>query len=55
MRVRTRGYWLYLIPSILLFLAVIVVPFLMNVGASFTRWSGWARPGGSGSTTTPGC
>ncbi|MGW3342962.1 carbohydrate ABC transporter permease [Nonomuraea rubra] len=44
MRVRTRGYWLYLIPSILLFLAVIVVPFLMNVGASFTRWSGVGTP-----------
>ncbi|MGR6923887.1 carbohydrate ABC transporter permease [[Actinomadura] parvosata] len=44
MRARTRGYWLYLIPSLLLFLAVIVVPFLMNVGASFTRWSGVGTP-----------
>ncbi|RVX47311.1 carbohydrate ABC transporter membrane protein 1 (CUT1 family) [Nonomuraea polychroma] len=44
MRVRTRGYWLYLIPSLLLFLGVIVVPFLMNVGASFTRWSGVGTP-----------
>ncbi|TYB59831.1 sugar ABC transporter permease [Nonomuraea sp. PA05] len=44
MRVRTRGYWLYLIPSLLLFLAVIVVPFLMNLGASFTRWSGVGTP-----------
>ncbi|WP_043621048.1 carbohydrate ABC transporter permease [Nonomuraea candida] len=44
MRVRTRGYWLYLIPSLLLFAAVIVVPFLMNVGASFTRWSGVGTP-----------
>ncbi|MEV0617248.1 sugar ABC transporter permease [Nonomuraea sp. NPDC050404] len=44
MRVRTRGYWLYLIPSLLLFLAVIVVPFLMNVGVSFTRWSGVGTP-----------
>ncbi|GAA4940095.1 ABC-type sugar transport system permease subunit [Nonomuraea thailandensis] len=44
MRDRTRGYWLYLIPSLLLFLAVIVVPFLMNVGASFTRWSGVGTP-----------
>ncbi|GAA2210658.1 sugar ABC transporter permease [Nonomuraea monospora] len=44
MRVRTRGYWLYLVPSLLLFLAVIVVPFLMNVGASFTRWSGVGTP-----------
>ncbi|MEQ4715192.1 sugar ABC transporter permease [Nonomuraea sp. B19D2] len=44
MRVRTRGYWLYLTPSLLLFLVVIVVPFLMNVGASFTRWSGVGTP-----------
>ncbi|MEV0236519.1 sugar ABC transporter permease [Nonomuraea sp. NPDC050786] len=44
MRERTRGYWLYLIPSLLLFLVVIVVPFLMNVGASFTRWSGVGTP-----------
>ncbi|MBP2706623.1 sugar ABC transporter permease [Microbispora sp. RL4-1S] len=38
------GYWLYLIPSGLLFLAVIVVPFLMNVATSFTRWSGVGTP-----------
>ncbi|MFC4010538.1 carbohydrate ABC transporter permease [Nonomuraea purpurea] len=44
MRMRTRGYWLYLVPSLLLFLAVIVVPFLMNVGAGFTRWSGVGTP-----------
>ncbi|MEW9546933.1 carbohydrate ABC transporter permease [Nonomuraea sp. NPDC050783] len=44
MRARTRGYWLYLVPSLVLFLAVIVVPFLMNVGASFTRWSGVGTP-----------
>jgi ABC-type sugar transport system permease subunit len=44
MRVRTRGYWLYLAPSLVLFLAVIVVPFLMNLGASFTRWSGVGTP-----------
>ncbi|MET8985125.1 sugar ABC transporter permease [Nonomuraea wenchangensis] len=44
MKVRTRGYWLYLIPSLVLFTAVIVVPFLMNVGASLTRWSGVGTP-----------
>jgi ABC-type sugar transport system permease subunit len=44
MSMRTRGYWLYLIPSLILFLGVIVVPFLMNVGASFTRWSGVGTP-----------
>ncbi|MCK2221345.1 sugar ABC transporter permease [Actinomadura sp. ATCC 31491] len=44
MRVRTRGYWLYLAPSLVLFVVVVVVPFLMNVGASFTRWSGVGTP-----------
>lgn len=39
-----RGYWLYLVPSLLLFTAVIVVPFAMNVAASFTRWSGVGTP-----------
>ncbi|GAA4519004.1 MULTISPECIES: carbohydrate ABC transporter permease [Nonomuraea] len=44
MRVRKKGYWLYLVPSLVLFLAVIVVPFLMNLGVSFTRWSGVGTP-----------
>ncbi|GAA2661211.1 MULTISPECIES: carbohydrate ABC transporter permease [Nonomuraea] len=39
-----RGYWLYLAPSAVLVLAVIVVPFGMNVAASFTRWSGVGAP-----------
>ncbi|WP_206184568.1 carbohydrate ABC transporter permease [Thermoactinospora rubra] len=39
-----RGYWLYLVPSSILFLGVIAVPFLMNLGASFTRWSGVGTP-----------
>ncbi|WP_049560543.1 carbohydrate ABC transporter permease [Nonomuraea sp. SBT364] len=39
-----KGYWLYLVPSLLLFLGVIVVPFLMNLGVSFTRWSGVGTP-----------
>ncbi|MFB4288428.1 carbohydrate ABC transporter permease [Nonomuraea sp. ATR24] len=41
---RRRGYWPYLAPSLLLFLGVIVVPFLMNLGVSFTRWSGVGTP-----------
>jgi ABC-type sugar transport system permease subunit len=44
MRNRTKGYWLYLVPSLILFLAVIAVPFLMNLGVSFTRWSGVGTP-----------
>jgi len=38
------GYWLYLVPSLVLFLAIIVVPLLMNVATSFTRWSGVGAP-----------
>ncbi|MEN3535934.1 sugar ABC transporter permease [Microbispora sp. ZYX-F-249] len=38
------GYWLYLVPSLVLFLAIIVVPFLMNLATSFTRWSGVGTP-----------
>ncbi|MDA0632947.1 sugar ABC transporter permease [Nonomuraea sp. MCN248] len=44
MRVRKQGYWPYLVPSLVLFLAVIVVPFLMNLGVSLTRWSGVGTP-----------
>jgi len=40
-----RGvYWAYLIPGGVLFLAVIVVPFLMNVYLSFTKWPGLGTP-----------
>ncbi|MFG3435841.1 carbohydrate ABC transporter permease [Nonomuraea sp. NPDC047897] len=41
---RTKGYWWYLAPSLVLFLAVIVAPFLMNVATSFTRWTGVGTP-----------
>lgn len=45
MKTRTRpapqpSYSLYLLPGGLAFLAVIVVPFLMNTGVSFTDWQG---------------
>ena len=40
-----RGvYWAYLIPGGLLFLAVIVVPFCMNLYLSFTKWPGLGTP-----------
>ncbi|MGV8966777.1 MAG: carbohydrate ABC transporter permease [Cellulomonas sp.] len=40
-----RGvYWAYLIPGGLLFLAVIVVPFVMNLYLSFTKWPGLGTP-----------
>jgi raffinose/stachyose/melibiose transport system permease protein len=39
-RVRDLPYLAYLVPSALLFLGVIAVPFAMNIGISLTRWSG---------------
>jgi ABC-type sugar transport system permease subunit len=38
------SYAVYLLPSGVLFVAVIVVPFLMNIGMSLTRWDGIGRP-----------
>ncbi|MGI5142936.1 carbohydrate ABC transporter permease [Streptomyces sp. CA-106110] len=38
------SYALFLLPGILAFLAVIVIPFLMNTGVSFTDWSGVGSP-----------
>jgi raffinose/stachyose/melibiose transport system permease protein len=48
-KTRTRpasqpSYALYLLPGGLAFLAVIVVPFLMNTGVSFTDWQGVGTP-----------
>jgi raffinose/stachyose/melibiose transport system permease protein len=37
-------YVLYLIPGVLAFLAVIVVPFAMNIYYSFTQWQGVGSP-----------
>jgi raffinose/stachyose/melibiose transport system permease protein len=45
--VRRRGgisYAVYLVPSGVLFVAIIVVPFLMNIGMSLTRWDGIGKP-----------
>jgi raffinose/stachyose/melibiose transport system permease protein len=41
---RHAGYGVYLIPGVLASLAVIVVPLVMTVGISFTRWSGIGSP-----------
>lgn len=35
-----RSYPLFLVPAAVLFTAVIAVPFVMNVGLSFTKWQG---------------
>jgi raffinose/stachyose/melibiose transport system permease protein len=39
-----RGYAVFLIPGVLLSLGVIVVPLVMTVYTSFTRWSGVGDP-----------
>ncbi|GAA0559884.1 carbohydrate ABC transporter permease [Actinomadura livida] len=38
------AYAPYLLPGLLLFTAVIGVPFLMNIGTSFTEWTGVGTP-----------
>jgi raffinose/stachyose/melibiose transport system permease protein len=39
------GYYLYLIPGGLGFLVIVLIPFVMNIGISFTAWRGvrWPR------------
>lgn len=44
---RIRGevsYWAYLVPGGALFLAIIVLPFVMNIYFSLTRWPGLGDP-----------
>jgi raffinose/stachyose/melibiose transport system permease protein len=41
---RRAGYGWFLLPGVLLSLVVIVLPLLMNVGISFTRWRGTGTP-----------
>ena len=41
---RRSGYALFLVPGTVLSTAVIVVPLLMTVGMSFTRWQGVGQP-----------
>lgn len=41
---RSGGYLPYLVPGVLLFVAVIAVPLVMNIGISFTRWQGVGEP-----------
>lgn len=45
---RRDSYALFLLPGALAFLVVIVVPFLMNTGVSFTDWQGVGTPDRSG-------
>jgi len=41
---RSRGFWLYLIPGLVLFVAIILVPFIWNVYLSFTKYRGIKPP-----------
>ncbi|MEU4562587.1 sugar ABC transporter permease [Actinoplanes sp. NPDC023936] len=41
---RNRGYAIYLIPGVIASLAVIVVPLVMTVYVSFTKWTGVGSP-----------
>ena len=38
------GYLPYLVPGLVIFLAVVAAPVVMNVGISFTRWQGVGEP-----------
>jgi len=40
----SRGYLIFLIPGVILFLVIIVFPLLVNIGLSFTKWSGVGTP-----------
>jgi raffinose/stachyose/melibiose transport system permease protein len=41
---RRSGYLIFLIPGLVLSLAVVVIPLAMTVGVSFTRWQGVGTP-----------
>ncbi|MBA2949491.1 carbohydrate ABC transporter permease [Streptomyces himalayensis] len=43
-RPRRNSYALFLLPGALAFLAIVVLPFLMNTGVSFTDWQGVGSP-----------
>jgi raffinose/stachyose/melibiose transport system permease protein len=38
------GYGLFLLPGLVMFLLVIILPFLVTVGISFTKWNGVKTP-----------
>lgn len=40
----SRAYWLYLIPGLTGFVAIIAIPFIMNLAISFTTWKGIGIP-----------
>ena len=44
MSARKGGYFVFLLPGILASIVVIIVPLVMTVGASFTKWNGIGDP-----------
>ena len=40
----SRIYWFYLIPGMVGFVVVILIPFVMNLAISFTSWKGIGIP-----------
>jgi raffinose/stachyose/melibiose transport system permease protein len=42
--IRQRGYYVFLIPGLILFTLVVVLPFLANIYISFTKWQGVGAP-----------
>lgn len=43
LRIRT-GYGTFLIPGLILFMVIVAVPLVMNIGISLTRWQGVGTP-----------
>jgi raffinose/stachyose/melibiose transport system permease protein len=39
-----KGYGVFLIPGIVAFLIIIIIPFMINIGISLTKWSGVRAP-----------
>jgi raffinose/stachyose/melibiose transport system permease protein len=39
-----KGYGLFLIPGLIIFVVIIVIPFLTNIYVSFTKWTGVGEP-----------
>jgi len=39
-----KGYAIFLLPGIIVFLIFIVAPFVVNIGVSFTKWTGVGTP-----------
>lgn len=41
---RQRGYYIFLVPGLILFTLIVVLPFLANIYFSFTKWQGIGAP-----------